>query len=369
MSFRVLRAEGTDEELWLAVLDRYAKAQRDLHYTPAYGRIYRDTYGHVPMLAVAERAGLAVMHAFVRRPLDDLPFVQEAGLAGRYADVATPYGFGGPLLSDPHDPAGIELLREFDAGWRDWCAAERIPAEFVCLHPVLGNAHVLSASGIADTVAAKEVVVVDLTVPEDGLWARVSRGTRSSIQRARREGVSVEQVEADRPALDAFQRLYLATMSRVGAATRWLFPDSYFKACAAQLGPDGCALFFARCDGELAAAYLLVLDGQTAYYHFGASEARWLALRPNNLLMYETLLWAKRRGCVRYHLGGGVTSDGNDSLLRFKSAFGGGRALLYTYGRVLNDAAYGELCALKQDHERRHGIVPTAPDYFPLYRR
>ena len=76
----------------------------------------------------------------------------------------------------------------------------------------------------------------------------------------------------------------------------------------------GSALFFARLGGELVAAYLLIHDEHTAYYHFGASDERWLALRPNNLLMYETMLWAKGRGCAAYHLGGGVSSDENDSF-------------------------------------------------------
>jgi hypothetical protein len=158
-------------------------------------------------------------------------------------------------------------------------------------------------------------------------------------------------------------------MVRRGAAERWYFPESYFAACARRLGESGCALFFARCEGELAAAYLLVHDECSAYYHFGASDERWLERRPNNLLMYETLLWAKRRGLARYHLGGGVTASENDSLLRFKSSFGGTKAMLYTYGRVLNEDVYRRLCELKLEHEQRTATPVAQPDYFPMYRR
>jgi hypothetical protein len=369
MSFRVLRADGADEHDWLDILRRYPPELRDLHYTPAYGRIYRDTYGYEPMLAVLERDGQVAIHAFVRRPLDEMPFLAGAGVAGRYADVATPYGFGGPLLSQPEHAYSIDLLRDFDAAWRAWCIAEVIPAEFVCLHPLLGNAAGLEASGIVAPVATKDVVVIDLRLPEERLWSEISRGTRSSIRRAGREGVEVAQVVPDREALEAFQRMYLATMARVGAASRWLFPAAYFHACVERLGDEGSALFFARCRGELAAAYLLICDERTAYYHFGASDERWFALRPNNLLMYETLLWAKRRGCARYHLGGGVTASGNDSLLRFKSSFGGHEAPLYTYGRILHEGVYHELCELKRAYEVRQNVSGAAPDYFPLYRR
>lgn len=369
MSFRVLRSDGADGQAWRDLLSRYPAHLRDLHYTPDYGCVYRDTYGHEPMLAVLERDGAMVVHAFVRRSLDDLPFVADAGARGRYADIATPYGFGGPLASNPERAESAALLRDFDAQFRRWCVGQNIPAEFVCLHPVLGNADAVDAIGIVAPEAAKAVVVVDLSVPVEQLWAGVSRGTRSSIQRARREGVVVTRVEPDAAALDAFQRLYLDTMARVGAAQRWRFPDTYFRACVERLGASGSALFFARRGAELAAAYLLIHDRRTAYYHFGASDERWLALRPNNLLMYETLLWAKASGCLHYHLGGGVSADENDSLLRFKSSFGGRRALLYTYGRVLNAAVYRELCDLKRRHEARTGVQAPAADYFPLYRR
>ena len=87
------------------------------------------------------------------------------------------------------------------------------------------------------------------------------------------------------------------------------------------------------------------------------------------MLMYETMLWAKRRGLTRYHLGGGVGNAENDSLLRFKSSFGGHRSMLYTYGRVLDEEVYRRLCRLKLGYERRVGTPVTHPDYFPMYRR
>lgn len=369
MSFRVLQADGPDADAWMEVVHRYPTHLRDVHYTPGYGRIYEHTYGQRPMLAVMERDGNIVMHAFVRRALDDLAFLTQAKATRRYEDIATPYGFGGPLLAHPEREGSAQLLRDFDAHLRAWGVAEGLPAEFVCLHPLLGNAEAVQASGIADPVPTKEVVVIDLSPSIEQLWSAVSRGTRSSIQRARREGVEVGRVAPDRAALEVFQRLYLATMARVGAAQRWLFPDAYFRECVEQLGEEGSALFFARLGDEVAAAYLLIYDERTAYYHFGASDERWLALRPNNLLMYETMLWAKGRGCARYHLGGGVSSDENDSLLRFKSSFGGGRTPLYTYGRILNADVYRELCDLKRSHEARSGAAAASADYFPLYRR
>jgi hypothetical protein len=367
MSFRVLSADAADREHWHEVLARFPAPLQDLHYLPEYGSIYRDCYGYEPLLAVFEAHGLTAIQAFVCRPLDRLPFLADAGGAG-FRDIATPYGFGGPLLSRVGAQRADDCMRGFEDAFRDWCRQERLASEFTCLHPVLGNRACVAAAGIVPS-PAKEVVIIDLHAQEEELWAAVSRGTRSSIQRARRAGVTVERVHADADALEIFRNLYHATMQRRGAAERWYFPPSYFSECVRHLGQERSALFFARCEGEVAAAYLLLNDGQTAYYHFGGSDERWLERRPNNLLMYETLLWAKHRGLTYYHLGGGVGAQENDSLLRFKSSFGGRRAMLYTYCRVLNEDTYRELRCRKLAHEKRTAQTITDPDYFPFYRR
>ena len=368
MTFEVLSAQGADIERWHDVLERFPPHLRDLHYLPEYGLIYQDSYGYEPMLAVWEEDGIMGIHAFLRRPLKDLAFLAGEG-ARAFFDIATPYGFGGPLLSREETEASSECLRNFDVAFRRWCVDEHLASEFACLHPVLGNHAAVAAAGTAALNPAKEVVVLDLQAPDETLWGEVSRGTRSSIQLARREGVVVERVEADEQALRAFNRLYVDTMKRRGAAGRWFFPDSYFSDCIRWLGPQRSALFFARCEGEIAAAFLLLNDGHTAYYHFGGSDERWLGRRPNNLLMFETMQWAKRQGLSRYHLGGGVTASGNDSLLRFKSSVGGRRAVLYTYCRILNEDVYRVLCELKLRHEERVAQAVADPDYFPFYRR
>jgi lipid II:glycine glycyltransferase (peptidoglycan interpeptide bridge formation enzyme) len=120
--------------------------------------------------------------------------------------------------------------------------------------------------------------------------------------------------------------------------------------------------------GEVASAYLLMHDFSTAYYHFGGSDDRFYNLRPNNLLLFETALWAKRIGFRHYHLGGGVSSTADDSLLRYKAGFSDRRAKLYTYGRVHSRSVYDRLCELKISHERSVGQINDS-DYFPLYRR
>jgi len=252
---------------------------------------------------------------------------------------------------------------------RDWCASRHIASEFCSLHPLLDNLDLVA--GWRDVAARpeKRVAWIDLTHDEAALWRAVHRGHRSSIQRARREGVAIERVPPDAVHFGEFERLYDLTMRRRQAAQRWRFPAGYFRDCARLLGAERVALFFARSGSAVASAYFLLHDEGIAYYHFGGSDDASFELRPNNLLLYETALWAKRAGKRAYHLGEGVTAADDDSLLRFKSGFGSAHATLYTYGRVHDRSAFERLCELKLRHERATLGRVLETGYFPLYRR
>ena len=368
MDFRVLTATGKDARLWSDLVRRLPPRLRDLHFLPEYGLIYRDTYGHEPFLACASEGSNFIIQPFVRRRLDTLPFLADQESGEPAFDIANAYGYGGPLCPDP-EAAGVPgLMAGFEAKFHTWCVEERIASEFCSLHPLLGNQALLAGSGI-EAVPQKRVVYLDLAPPEAVLWQDVNRGHRSSIQRARSAGVRVERVAADPANLSEFERLYGLTMDRHQAADRWYFPENYFSNCVRHLGPERVSLFFARAGDAVASAYLLLHDAGIAYYHFGGSDQAHFALRPNNLLLYETALWAKGSGHRIYHLGGGVGSGADDSLLRFKSGFGGREATLYTYGRIHDRARYERLCELKMSYERARLGRVLDDAYFPLYRR
>jgi len=369
MEFRVLAATGEEGRFWSALLRRLPPELLDLHFLPEYGLIYQSTYGHEPLLAYVSDGRRYAIQPFVKRQLNALPFLAEQRITEPFHDIANAYGYGGPLSSDPGGASAQDLLAELDARFRAWCSSRRIAAEFCSLHPLLDNRRFVAGWEGVEPRAQKRVIYLDLTPGEEALWQGVSRGHRSSIQRARRAGVSVERVAADAVHLAEFERLYALTMQRHRAAERWRFPANYFRDCARLLGAARVALFFARVEEAVASAYFLLHDAGIAYYHFGGSDEAYFRLRPNNLLLYETALWAKRGGDRIYHLGGGVTSEEDDNLLRFKSGFGGASATLYTYGRVHDRAAYARLCELKLSHERATLGRSLDSDYFPVYRR
>jgi hypothetical protein len=369
MAFEVLSAEGADDRRWSDLIHALPAGRRDIHFLPEYGRIYRDSYGFDPCLAVYSDADGFVIQPFVRRPLKTLLFLEGATDAASFWDIANAYGFGGPV-SNIDDPARCrQLYSRFDEAFSVWCEAEQIASEFAVLHPFLaGHQRML----IGDSVALrheKDVVFIDLSEGEPGIVSGINRGHRSSISKARRAGLRVEKVEPNADNLALFDELYRATMTRRQAASRWLVPDCHFGRHVEHLGPQRVSLFFAYVGDAVESAFFVIGDFETAYYHFAGSRLNFPELRAANLTMLETALWAQKAGYRRYHLGGGVSSRSDDSLLRFKAGFSERRAPLYTYFRIRNKAVYDELSKRKRAYEVATLGAESKSDFVPVYRR
>jgi hypothetical protein len=368
MGFEILTADGADAKRWHALVEGLPQARRDIHFLPEYGRVYRLSHGFEPLLALYCDDDGYVIQPLVRRPLDGLPFIAAAADGGGHADIANPYGYGGPL-SNRDGLAARRLYARFAADFADWCDKRDLASEFASLHPFLVD-HQLALIG--DALAPrheKDVVFIDLERDRGAVSKDLRKGHCSSIALARRSGVRVERVDANAVNIAAFSAIYYATMRRRHAASRWFVPECYFPACVGELGAGRTSLFFATVGGELESACLLLHEFGTAYYHFAATAAKYPALGVNNLMVFEAAIWARARGYRRYHLGGGVTSDKNDSLLRFKSGFSGCRAPLYTYFCVRDPIAYDRLCERKRAHERAASGLESSSDFLPLYRR
>lgn len=369
MAFDVLSAEGEDARRWTALVNKLPAQRRDIHFLPEYGRIYRDSYGFEPLLAVYSDDNGYVIQPLVRRSLADLPFLKGAADAAAYTDIANPYGYGGPLSNVDDPDIGRCLYTSFAETFATWCDQQDLASEFASLHPFMAE---YQLALIGQTIAPrheKDVVFIDLSRGEGGITAGINRGHRSSLNKARRAGVKIKKVPPSTSNLNIFNEIYRETMVRRKAAARWLVPDAYFSNCCRHLGPNRVSIFFAFVGSVVECAYLLMHDFSVAYYHFAGTRAQFPELRANNLMMYETALWALRTGYGRYHLGGGVTSGEGDTLFRFKAGFSDLRAPLYTYFCIRDEAVYDRLCERKRAYELATTGTESQSDFVPIYRR
>jgi len=77
----------------------------------------------------------------------------------------------------------------------------------------------------------------------------------------------------------------------------------------------------ARIDNRPVAASVFLHSANEAIYKYGASDHRFLACRPNNMVFWEAIRWYLKKGIVRMNLG--RTEPNNEGLLQFKRSWSG----------------------------------------------
>jgi CelD/BcsL family acetyltransferase involved in cellulose biosynthesis len=161
----------------------------------------------------------------------------------------------------------------------------------------------------------------DFQAVEAGFEKQVKRGIRKAV----REGVDVKRA-TDRVALDDFFRLHVRTRRHQGVPTQ---PRSFIRRFERLFDEDLGFVLTARWQGQpIAAAIFLTYNG-TLTYKYGASDRRYLAKRPNNLLFAEAIRWGSANGISVLDFG--RTDPENEGLRSFKRSWGADeRSLVYT---------------------------------------
>ena len=316
----------------------------------------RSAFGSLGFARAQERAGAGegrllaaegVAYATQFRSVADLPF--SAATAAASWDAASP-PFTGPIVTGSPDP---NVGEEIAALLR----AEAVVAEFAHLHP--WNAQPALLGGAEPD---REIVWVDLTLDPERLWHdSYSKACRKNVNRAEREGVSVRAAR-DAADIAEFHRIYIATMERNKALGAYFFDLAYFQAIFEEL-PGGARFALAEHDGRVIAATLYLHDSDDVYSYLGGADHDHQQLRPTNVVVHETIRWAREQGKRRLILGGGY--EPGDGIFRFKASFSPQRATLALARRIHLPQEYDALVAAWRAH---HGDSSAEPAFFPAYR-
>lgn len=350
MGFRVIRlTDPGGFKQWSDAVAALPVNLQDIHFSAGYAAAqqYLDVE---PVLAVYEAHGYRVVQPFALRK------VSVGGIEAM--DVANLYGYGGPASDH-----SWQLYAWFHEALMTWFRDVGIVSEFCALNPMLGEHQRKLISGKAAMVERKPVVVIDLTKPE-GSGYRADR--RHRIKHARNAGVKVMASGPDTMSrYNTFVTLYDETMRRRLAAGRWRFSPIYLNSLC-KLG----TMFFAEVDGQVeCASLMLTSQSGDAYYHLTANAMLYPKAGANDLLVHEMANHARGLGMKRLHLGGGVTSAPDDSVLTYKCGFSDIRLPTYSYFRVFDDTAYRNLCLAKISQEKAETGAEFASGFLPLYRR
>ena len=138
----------------------------------------------------------------------------------------------------------------------------------------------------------------------------------------------------------------------------YLIAFNYFKDLVEKL-KDNVIIATASINAKPVASTLLLFKGGIVHYWAAGSDMNYRNFNPNNLLVYESIKWAKNKGEKIFCLMGGS----NKGLRDFKSSFSNTKSSFYTVNNVYDTKRYDYLKSIREKHKK---IIRS--DFFPLYR-
>ena len=336
----------SDEDGWRG----YLPANRSVFGSLEYAKICQSFKNVIPRLYVVESETASICHPMLLRPLADLPF--EADIAGKW-DATTP-DYTGPLLQGADrnlESLYSDLHGAFarDAG---------IVAEFAHLHPWSGGRDQLGEGCVHN----RDIIWVDLGLSPDQLFRnQFDHSCRKNIQKAQVSGVKIFTDTSDF-AIDEFFRIYSGTTERHNALGSYFFSLDFFRAFRDEM-PENARFVFADHSGKIVAATLYLHDDNDVFSFLGGADSEFNHLRATNLVIWETICWARQAGKKRLILGGGYRPA--DGIHRFKSTFSKLRQPFYVYKRIALERDYALLNQRCREH---NGLRDADASYFPSYR-
>jgi len=334
------------EELW----------NKGIYHSPDYIKVLETYYGDEAELLIFGNEQEFMYHPYFKRKLDKLPFSSHKSCnldLSSYCDIVSSWYYGGPLCSIQNGPKQNELSAKFIEEFHRYCLETNIVSEFIRFDPILDN-H-LPFIGLIDIQKNRETVCVDLKESEEEIWGNFEGRNRTSIRRAKKSGIKIERSTREKDIIE-FSKIYAVEMERKNAPQHYRFHLPFFNKMMSCLDSK-ISLFLAKIDDKMIGGSLCTHAHGIVNDMLMASLFEYWKYQPNNLILYEAILWSKRNGHNIFDLQGG-----RDGVFKFKKSFSRTRKNFHTSSIVHNNHIYEKLCKLACEH----GMGDS--DFFPKYR-
>jgi hypothetical protein len=285
------------------------------------------------------------------------------GLPAGICDLVSPYGYPGILMNDAatQTPAFLhQALQHFQNVLQE----RQVCSAFFRLHPIL-NADLEAVLPVSSCQVSGETVSIDLSLSETEIWNHTKPAHRNKINRGKRAGLTASIVNP-KDYINQFLEIYQETMDYVGASNFYYFDQTYFLQLIERLDKR-LYLCIVELDKQIISAGLYTECCQIVQAHLGGTKREFLKLSPTNLETDHVRFWAKERGNIVLHLGGGVGSS-KDSLYTFKAGFSRLRHSFLTLRLIINPNLYDELTCLRAEILNTEAKTLTQSGFFPAYR-
>lgn len=323
---------------------------KDLYFEWAYGKLYEDIEKGVCESFIFENQAGKVEHLFLKK---EIPLNIDGN---KYFDLVTPYGYGGPIISELVGEKEV-LITGFKEAFHQYCLDHNIVSEFVRFHPLKENQFdfkdIYEISLNRKTVGTNIKILSDETFKEE-----FSKSTRKLINQQLKRGVSFKVTRGPKN-VESFKEVYYSTMDRNNATDYYYFNDKYFEDFLVSF-KENILLVEVLYESKVIAAGFYFISEDVIHAHLSGTLNEYLYLSPAYIIKYATVEWAKKNNISLVHYGGGLSSSLDDSLYKFKKKFGQSTEFDFYVGKkIWRKKIYEELCDVHQSKK---------DDFFPKYR-
>ena len=202
------------------------------------------------------------------------------------------YGFGPVVSLSDEKQISRELLLSLEKR-----AIKNRVSEGLVFRPA--SDQVLESLGytVSDVVHSYKV---DLQKSAENLWNSIAHNKRRNIKKAQEQGAEVVHPKSYE-ALVSFYDMYETSSERVGFGA---YPFNYFNSYLKIFGAsDKVRIFLTVFEGQPVAGTFVVVHEDTAYALAAGSRKDVWHVRPNDLLHWTAMRWARDEGLSWYHMG------------------------------------------------------------------
>ncbi len=346
-------ANELEKKKWLDIWLSWP--EKDIFAHPEYLGIF-ETRDERAFAAVYSADRATILYPFLKRSFNSLSWISD-GFRECF-DIASPYGYGGAYYwGDPALKTAVSGF--FWTAYNEWLRINQCISEFTRFHLFEQDLAVYPG----EKVLRGKNVVRSLYLSKDEIWMDFEHKVRKNIKKSERSGLKCLLDEHGKY-LEEFIKIYESTMHRRKARGFYFFDRSFFESISRRLPRN--SIFFHVLDGnKIVSTELVLFSKNTAYSFLGGTLEDAFDKRPNELLKYTVISWAKDQGISNYVLGGGYNPE--DGVYRYKLSFApGGEYPFYTGQRIIDEDKFNDVISIRR-HSSKKKWEPEK-GYFPPYR-
>ena len=207
---------------------------------------------------------------------------------------------------------------------------------------------------------------------EDYQWKSFDHKVRKNVNKALKEGLKCKIYYLDIPdiEIDKFYEVYIKTMNRTNANRSFFYEITEFKKFIYNNLNFNilCNIYY---NNKVISSELVLVSNNAIYSFLGGTDENYFDKRPNDLLKFELINWARRNNKDFYILGGGYGYE--DGIFKYKKSFFPNDVVTFYTGRkIVNLEKYLELVKQNNDFRISRLLNPLSIEddsFFPIFNK